>query len=164
MARLRWAAIQHHNFVINLLEHRGSLINPEKSDLAPSQVFTSLGFIWDAQALSEALLSEKMRNYSVHWRELQCFLGCTNFVVISVSQARLNTLTLQGYLSAVSPFQVLPTVRWSLTGSKMVNRTSFDFQRNFLPQSCGGNIDWCLQAGVGVLLGSESVSSRWPHG
>lgn len=59
MARSRTVVIQHQDFVMQLLKRLGSLINLEKSDLAPSQSFCFLGLLWDTRSLSVSLTEEK---------------------------------------------------------------------------------------------------------
>lgn len=110
MACSRALALQHRDFVMSLLGDLGFLNNLAKSDLAPSRSFCFLGLNWDTPAPSVSLTDEKiatlsssaqrlLSKVSTHCREIQQFLGHTNFTAFAVPRARLNSRALQVCLS-----------------------------------------------------------------
>lgn len=110
LACSRATAIVHQDFVMSLLSKLGFIINLQKSDLAPTCKYRFLGLNWDSTfpmvSLTDIRVSTlRSSTHCLLWkeapfcREIQQFLGRTNFASFALPRARLNSRAIQRCLS-----------------------------------------------------------------
>lgn len=178
MARSRATAIKHRNFVMSLLQRRGFIINLAKSDLAPSQTFCFLGLNWDTSIPAVSLTEEKvsvlhssadriLRKGTPSCRELQQFLGCTNFASFAVPRARLNSRAIQCCLSKTykSPSHLFRKCPLSKEARQDLHWwvSFFPLGKPLHPPTPSESITTdASSSGWGATWGSLSLSGRWP--
>lgn len=180
LACSRATAIAHHDFVMSLLTRLGFLINLKKLHLAPTHKSQFLGLDWDSSLPMVALTDDKisflcssaqhlLQKEAPCCREIQQFLGRTNFASFALPRARLNSRAIHLCLSRTykSPSHLFRRCILSLDAKKDLQWwVSFipigkpmhsPFPSQFILTDAS-KVRW------GSTRGNCSASSRWPPG
>ena len=104
-------ALEHAELTIRVLQHLGWIVNFEKSDLTPSQVFDFIGMHFDTSSFTVAPLPKmrlKVQSVLEHWRasirvsarDLHRLLGILVFMAALVPRGRLRLRPIQWWAAA----------------------------------------------------------------